>query len=204
LYRRFFKRLIDVVVSSSLFLLLFPVFIVLVLLLAVANRGKPFFVQVRPGKKGDLFRIIKFKTMSDRRDHNGNLLSDGERITPVGQFIRKSSLDELPQLLNVIKGDMSLVGPRPLLPEYLELYDAFQRRRHEVKPGITGWAQVNGRNAISWKQKFAYDVHYVEQLSFGLDLYILWLTILRVVRGAGVNQSGQATTTYFSGNNNQH
>ncbi len=141
--------------------------------------------------------------MKERKDGEGKLLADGERITTIGRLLRKSSLDEVPQLLNVIKGEMSLVGPRPLLPAYLALYDEFQQRRHELKPGITGWAQVNGRNAISWKQKFAYDVHYVEQLSIGLDLRILWLTILRVFRGAGVSQSGQATTTYFSGNNDQ-
>ncbi|WP_432712765.1 sugar transferase [Pedobacter sp.] len=200
MYREVFKRLLDIFISSILFILLSPVFLTLVLLLTIANRGKPFFFQRRPGKNGKIFRIIKFRTMTSRRNGEGELLCDAERVTKLGSFIRHRSLDEIPQLLNVIKGEMSLVGPRPLLPEYLPLYNSFQKRRHEVKPGITGWAQVNGRNAISWKQKFDYDVHYVEHLSFRLDLHICWLTLTKVIRRADINQSGQATTIYFTGN----
>src|SRR5690606_31873546 len=146
----------------------------------VANNGRPFFLQPRPGKGGEVFKIIKFKTMNDKKDADGNLLSDAERLTPIGAFIRKTSLDEIPQLINVLKGDMSLIGPRPLLVQYLPLYNEFQKRRHEVRPGMTGWAQVNGRNTISWDKKFEYDVWYVDHLSFLLDMKILLLTIKKV------------------------
>jgi len=168
--------------------------------LAIANNGKPFFFQKRPGKNERIFSIIKFKTMNDKKDAQGNLLSDAERLTGVGKFVRKTSLDEIPQLINVLKGDMSLIGPRPLLPEYLPLYNQEQKRRHQVKPGITGWAQVNGRNAISWEDKFRLDVEYVNQQSLILDIKILFLTIKKVFFSEGINQEGQATATKFEGN----
>jgi lipopolysaccharide/colanic/teichoic acid biosynthesis glycosyltransferase len=167
----------------------------------MANRDNPFFVQQRPGKDGKIFKIIKFKTMNDRRDSSGKLLPDAERLTSIGKIVRKTSLDEVPQLINVLKGDMSLVGPRPLLPEYLKLYTLHQKKRHFVKPGITGWAQVNGRNAISWNKKFDLDVWYVENLSFILDLKIIWMTFLKVIKSEGVNTVNMATTEPFNGNN---
>jgi len=178
-----------------------PVLLPTGILLAVANRGTPFFLQQRPGKHGKIFTIVKFKTMNDRRDKNGELLPDAERLTSVGRFVRKFSIDEIPQLWNVLKGDMSLVGPRPLLPEYLELYNDFQKRRHEVKPGITGWAQVNGRNAVSWQQKFEYDVWYVDNLSFWLDIKILLMTVKKVFKKEGVAVEGASTIGRFKGNN---
>src|SRR6478672_3806060 len=164
MYKRFFKRILDLVFSVLGFLLLSPIFLIVMVTLLISNRGNPFFVQPRPGKQGHIFRIIKFKTMNDHVDENGNLLPDSKRLTPVGRLIRKTSLDEMPQLLNVIQGHMSLVGPRPLLVDYLPLYNELQQRRHEVKPGITGWAQVNGRNAKSWDQKFELDLWYVKNL----------------------------------------
>ena len=200
MYKLFFKRLLDFFASLIGFILLSPLFIIIMVGLFFANQGKPFFFQLRPGKDEKLFKIIKFKTMNDKKDANGNLLSDSERLTAIGSFVRKTSLDEIPQLLNVIKGDMSLVGPRPLLPQYLPLYNHFQKRRHQVRPGITGWAQVNGRNAISWDQKFAYDVWYVEQLSFLLDIKILFLTAKKVVMREGIAQEGAATMEAFKGN----
>lgn len=174
-------------------------FLIVSILLFIANQGKPFFFQARPGKNGDIFKVIKFKTMNDKKGPNGELLPDADRLTSVGSFVRKTSLDEIPQLLNVIKGDMSLVGPRPLLVEYLPLYSATQQRRHEVKPGITGWAQVNGRNAISWEQKFTYDVWYVDNISLALDIKILFMTVLKVFKSEGISQDGQATMTKFEG-----
>ena len=183
------------------FLFLSPVFVLVTIGLFFANDRKPFFFQLRPGKDGKIFKIIKFKTMTDKKDENGNLLPDADRLTKIGSFVRKTSLDEIPQLLNVIKGDMSLVGPRPLLPKYLELYNDFQRRRNEVKPGITGWAQVNGRNSISWEKKFEYDVWYVDNVSFLLDIKILIMTVLKVVKSEGINEQGQATSEEFKGNN---
>ncbi len=199
MYRHFIKPLADVLVALIAFIILLPVFIAVVILLTIANNGKPFFTQLRPGKNAHIFRVIKFKTMNDRKDVNGNLLPDAERLTPVGKFVRKTSLDEIPQLLNVIKGDMSIVGPRPLLPEYLPLYNNTQMRRHEVKPGITGWAQVNGRNTISWKQKFEYDVWYVDNQSFVLDFRILLMTIRNVVKSEGINSATSATMEKFTG-----
>jgi undecaprenyl phosphate N,N'-diacetylbacillosamine 1-phosphate transferase len=199
LYSRFFKRLIDFVLSLSAFIVLLPVFLVVTLLLAIANSGKPFFLQPRPGKDGSIFRVIKFKTMNDRKNERGELLSDAERLTPVGAFVRKTSLDEIPQLLNVIKGEMSLIGPRPLLVEYLPLYNEVQRRRHEVRPGITGWAQVNGRNAISWDEKFRYDVWYVDNVSFLLDVKIILMTIVKVFKSEGISAEGVATMERFRG-----
>jgi lipopolysaccharide/colanic/teichoic acid biosynthesis glycosyltransferase len=177
-----------------------PIFVIVALLLALANKGKPFFFQRRPGENERLFSIIKFKTMTDKKDKNGNLLPDAERLTAIGSFVRKTSLDEIPQLLNVLKGDMSLVGPRPLLPEYLPLYTLEQKRRHEVKPGITGWAQVNGRNALSWSDKFKRDVEYVEQQSFVLDCKILFLTLKKVLVSEGISQKGQVGMSKFEGN----
>ncbi len=163
-----------------------PVFLVVTLLLAIANQGRPFFFQLRPGRNGRIFRIVKFKTMNDKRDQQGNLLPDAQRLTPVGRFVRKTSLDEIPQLINVLKGDMSLIGPRPLLVEYLSLYSKEQSRRHEVRPGITGWAQVNGRNLMKLSKKFEHDVWYVDHLSFSLDLNIVFLTIANVLRSKDV------------------
>lgn len=199
MYTRFFKRIIDFIVALIGFILVFPVFSLITVLLYFSNDQKPFFVQDRPGKHGKSFKIIKFKTMNDKKDKNGQLLSDGERLTKFGRFVRKTSLDEIPQLLNVLKGDMSLIGPRPLLTNYLHLYNDFQNRRHEVKPGITGWAQVNGRNAISWDKKFEYDVWYVDHISFFLDIKIFFKTILKVLKSEGINAVDAATIEPFDG-----
>ena len=199
-YRNYYKRFLDLIVSLVAFSLLLPLFIIVTGLLYVANQGKPFFVQPRPGRNGRIFRLVKFKTMNDKKDAAGNLLSDAERLTAVGRFIRKTSLDEIPQLINVIKGEMSLIGPRPLLVEYLPLYHSTQKRRHEVRPGITGWAQVNGRNAIGWKEKFELDVWYVDNMSFLLDCKIIILTLMKVVKSEGVSQQGHVTMTKFTGN----
>lgn len=200
MYKNGLKRFFDFLAAFTGLLILSPVFVVVTVGLYFANNGKPFFFQTRPGKGARLFRIIKFKTMNDKKDAQGQLLPDAERLTKIGSFVRKTSLDEIPQLINVLKGEMSLIGPRPLLPEYLPLYSPEQYRRHEVRPGITGWAQVNGRNAISWQQKFEYDVWYVDHLSFTLDLRILFLTLKKVVISEGINTDGQATTERFKGN----
>ena len=200
MYRSFIKPICDLIFCLGLFIVTSPVFIIIALLLLIVNRGNPFFIQPRPGKNGKIFRVIKFKTMYDRRDAEGDLLPDAERMTTVGKFVRKTSLDEMPQLLNVIKGDMSLIGPRPLLVEYLPLYSTEQARRHEVRPGITGWAQVNGRNAITWEKKFEYDVWYVDHVSFGLDLKILLMTIAKVFKREGISQDGHQTMERFKGN----
>ncbi len=197
----FIKRGLDFTLSLVGFLVLLPVFLVVTLFLAIANNGKPFFFQMRPGKNGRLFKIIKFKTMNDKTDEQGNLLSDAKRLTKVGKFVRKTSLDEIPQLLNVVKGDMSLIGPRPLMPEYLPLYDTEQQKRHNVMPGITGWAQINGRNNISWKKKFEYDVWYVENISFTLDVKILFLTIKKVLKKENISSENHVTVEDFNGNN---
>lgn len=201
MYPLFYKRIFDLFISISVLLILSLLLIVLIIALAIQNKGKIFFIQVRPGKDQKSFKIIKFKTMTDKKDMNGSLLPDVERITIVGSFIRKFSLDELPQLLNVILGDMSLVGPRPLLFKYIPLFNDEQLRRHEVKPGITGWAQVNGRNSISWTKKFELDVFYVDNISFGLDMKILWLTFLKVLKREGVNQSIDRPMMPFDGKN---
>ncbi|MDR9457404.1 MAG: sugar transferase [Salegentibacter sp.] len=201
MYRHFIKPVLDFFIAFTALLVLSPLLIPITLLLALANDGKPFFFQRRPGKKGRIFSIIKFRTMTDERDSEGNLLPDADRLTGIGKFVRKTSIDEIPQLLNVLKGDMSIIGPRPLLPEYLSLYTERQQRRHEVKPGITGWAQVNGRNAISWTRKFEYDVWYVENQSFLLDLKILFKTIKKVVISEGINTANMATTEAFNGRN---
>ena len=200
MYNSLFKDLLDFFLAVIILLITFPFFVFVWLILSINNKGTPFFHQKRPGKNETIFKVIKFKTMTDRKDKEGNLLSDKERLTSLGKFIRKTSLDELPQILNVLKGDMSLIGPRPLLPEYLKLYNRTQKKRHKVKPGITGWAQVNGRNAISWEQKFEYDVWYVENISFCLDLKILFLTIIKVFKSEGINNLGEATTKPFKGN----
>lgn len=200
MYKNFIKPLCDRVVALIALVVLSPIILIVTVLLLVANDGKPFFFQPRAGYKGRIFRIIKFKTMNDRKDANGELLPDADRLTAIGRFVRKTSLDELPQLLNVIKGDMSIVGPRPLLVEYLPLYNATQARRHNVNPGITGWAQVNGRNAISWTQKFEYDVYYVEHISFAFDIRIIWRTLSKVFKSEGISAQGVATAEKFTGN----
>ncbi len=195
----FFKRLFDFVASGLGILLLSPL-LIFVSCMVWIKLGKPiFFKQPRPGLKGKIFTMYKFRTMSDERDKHGQLLPDEHRLPAFGRFLRSTSLDELPELLNVLKGDMSLVGPRPLLTRYLERYDAFQARRHEVRPGITGWAQVNGRNALSWEEKFTLDVWYVDNASFVLDLKILWLTIAKILKREGISQDGQATVEEFMG-----
>ena len=188
------------VLASVTLLLLSPVMLVIALMLAANNRGTPFFVQIRTGKNGKIFSIIKFKTMNNKKDAQGVLLPDYRRLTFMGKIVRKTSLDELPQLINVVKGDMSLVGPRPLLPEYLPLYNAEQAKRHDVKPGITGWAQVNGRNALSWEEKFAYDIEYVNHLSAALDAKIVLITLKKVVARHGVNANNYVTMEAFKGN----
>lgn len=200
MYTAIFKPLADKMLALFLLIALLPVITILTLLLAWANRGKPFFVQPRPGLKGKVFKLVKFKTMNDKRNDHGELLPDADRLTPVGSFIRKTSLDELPQFWNVLKGDMSFVGPRPLLVEYLPLYNKEQARRHQVKPGITGWAQVNGRNAIGWDQKFALDVWYVDHQSLALDLRILFLTVAKVIRSEGIQSAQSVTMEKFTGN----
>lgn len=200
MYKNYLKRIFDFIFSLIGITLLLPIFLIVMVGLFLANNGKPFFFQKRPGKNGKIFKIIKFKTMNDKKDSNGNLLSDAERLTAIGSFVRKTSLDEIPQLINVLKGDMSLIGPRPLLVQYLSLYNEHQARRHEVRPGITGWAQVNGRNAISWNQKFDYDVWYVENISFIVDLRIFFLTAKKVFIREGISQEGQATMEPFKGN----
>ena len=201
MYRRFFKRLIDFFVALCGLILLSPIIGTISVALYFINRGKVFFFQDRPGKNGEIFRIVKFKTMNDKKDLQGNLLPDMERLSKTGRFIRSASLDEIPQLWNVLKGDMSLVGPRPLLVEYLPLYDENQIRRHEVRPGITGLAQVSGRNAISWRQKFQWDVWYVNHLSFRLDAKIIYKTILKVFRSEGINAGQTTTMERFTGGN---
>lgn len=197
-----FKRLFDFITSSFILIMLSPILIIVIIWLSISNKGSgAFFFQQRPGKDGKIFKVVKFKTMTDERDRDGNLLPDDKRLTKVGKFVRSTSLDEIPQLINVIKGDMSLVGPRPLLVQYLPLYSKEQARRHEVRPGITGWAQVNGRNAISWKQKFEYDVWYVDNMSFWLDVKILFLTVKKVFVREGISSQTSVTMEVFNGNN---
>lgn len=200
MYKNFFKRVIDFFVALIGLMLLSPIFIIVTVGLYLANNGKPFFFQLRPGKNGEIFKIIKFKTMNDKRDKEGNLLPDRERLTSIGSFVRKTSLDEIPQLINVLKGDMSLIGPRPLLVQYLPLYNSVQARRHDVRPGITGWAQVNGRNAIAWEEKFNLDVWYVNHISMGLDLKIIFLTVKKVFIREGISADGHVTIEPFKGN----
>ncbi len=202
MYKHFFKRLIDFILVLCVLLVIWPILLIITVWLHFANKGAgAFFTQDRPGKNGKIFKVIKYKTMTDERDTEGNLLPDADRLTKVGRFVRSTSIDELPQLINVLKGDMALIGPRPLLPQYLPLYSPEQARRHEVRPGITGWAQINGRNAISWTKKFEYDVWYVDHCSFLLDLKIVFLTIKKVFIREGISQEGQATMEFFNGHN---
>lgn len=200
IYRKYIKRILDFTGALILLIVLSPLLLVVTVWLHFANKGAgAFFTQERPGKNERIFKLYKFKSMTDERDAEGNLLPDGKRLTPVGRFIRKTSLDELSQLWNVLKGDMSFIGPRPLLVQYLPLYSASQRRRHEVRPGITGWAQVSGRNAISWEKKFALDVWYVDHLSFRLDCIIIWRTIVKVLRREGISSASCDTMEPFEG-----
>lgn len=197
---KFFKRLFDIVASASGLIFLSPVFLILIYLIR-KNLGEPvFFTQERPGKDGKPFKMIKFRSMRDAVDQDGNPLPDSERLTPFGKKLRATSLDELPELWNVLKGEMSLVGPRPLLMSYLPLYNEFQNRRHEMRPGVTGWAQVNGRNALSWDEKFAHDIWYIDHYSFWLDMKILFLTVKKVFIKEGISAEGEATMPYFTGN----
>jgi len=200
-YVMYIKPIIDFILALLLVVITFPLVILLTLLLFIANNGSPFFFQLRPGKNEKIFKLIKFRTMNNRRGADGELLPDSVRLTKIGKFVRRTSLDELPQLFSVLKGDMSLVGPRPLLVEYLPLYNEQQRKRHNVKPGITGWAQINGRNALSWKQKFEYDVWYVENISPALDFKILFKTLQKVVKSDGITSATSATMEKFTGNN---
>lgn len=202
LYRNYFKRAIDIVTSGGALLVLSVPLVAVTAWLHFANKGAgAFFFQERPGKDGKIFKVVKFKTMTDERDKYGKLLPDAKRLTKVGRFIRSTSIDELPQLWNVLKGDMSLIGPRPLLVQYLPLYSKEQARRHEVRPGITGWAQCHGRNAISWQKKFELDVWYVDHISFATDCKVIWTTIQKVIKRADISEEGYATMEYFNGKN---
>ena len=202
MYKNFFKRIIDFTIVFIALLIIWPILLIITIWLHFANKGAgAFFTQERPGKNGKIFKVIKYKTMTDERDENGNLLPDIKRLTKVGKFVRSTSIDELPQLINVLKGDMALIGPRPLLVQYLPLYSKEQARRHEVRPGITGWAQCNGRNAISWTKKFELDVWYVDHCTLWTDIKIIWITIMKVLKRADISQEGQATMEAFNGNN---
>ena len=202
MYKSFFKRLIDFTIVFIALLIIWPILLGVTIGLHFANKGAgAFFTQDRPGKDGKIFKVIKFKTMTDERDAEGNFLPDSERLTKVGKFVRSTSIDELPQLINVLKGDMSLIGPRPLLPQYLPLYSAEQARRHEVRPGITGWAQCHGRNAITWTEKFKLDVWYVDNISFVTDLKVIFITIKKVLFREDINSATSATMEYFDGTN---
>jgi lipopolysaccharide/colanic/teichoic acid biosynthesis glycosyltransferase len=201
MYKRGGKLIVDIFASIFGLVFIFPILLATAVLLSIQNKGTPLFLQVRPGKNQKAFRIIKFKTMTDARDAAGVLLPDAQRLTKLGRIIRKLSIDELPQLINVMKGDMSLVGPRPLLFKYMNLYTVEQMRRHDVRPGITGWAQVNGRNSISWTKKFKFDIFYVDNMSFLFDLKILWLTFLKVIKKEGVNQADDIPMLPFNGMN---
>ncbi|NMW21093.1 MAG: sugar transferase [Chlorobiaceae bacterium] len=200
MYKKYSKRLIDLFIAFIFLFILSPLLLSLTIILFLTNSGSPFYLQNRPGKNGQIFCLIKFKTMNDKRDSTGKLLSDVQRISAIGHLMRSFSIDELPQLLNVLKGDMSLVGPRPLLISYLSLYDKRQSKRHDVRPGITGWAQINGRNTISWQEKFELDVWYVENVSFILDIRILIHTLIKVFKKEGINSSSNKTMDYFLGN----
>ena len=201
MYKNYIKRFFDFTIALIGIICLSPIFIIVTIGLYFANQGKPFFFQPRPGLNEKIFNIIKFKTMNDKKDAQGNLLSDAERLTPIGAFVRKTSLDEIPQLINVLKGEMSIIGPRPLLPQYLSLYNEKQKKRHNVRPGITGWAQVNGRNSISWQKKFELDVWYVENISFKTDVLVFFTTFKKVFFREDISQEGQVTIEPFNGQN---
>ena len=201
MYNSFFKRFFDILVSVIGLIIVFPILVIVFFILGLQNKGSIFFFQERPGYKQKAFKIIKLKTMTDEKDNEGKLLPDNQRITKAGKLIRKLSIDELPQLINVLKGDMSLIGPRPLLFKYIPLYTQEQLKRHDVRPGMTGWAQVSGRNSISWTQKFEFDIYYVNHLSIWLDIKILWLTFVKVIKTEGVNQSNERPMEAFNGNN---
>ena len=202
MYKHFLKRFFDFVISLIALICISPILLVVTIWLHFANKGTgAFFLQERPGKDAKIFKVIKFKTMTDERDAEGNLLPDADRLTKVGKFVRSTSIDELPQLINVMIGDMSLIGPRPLLPQYIPLYNKEQARRHEVRPGISGWAQCHGRNAISWTEKFKLDVWYVDHCTFVTDLKVIWITIMKVIKRADINEAGQATMEPFNGHN---
>ena len=201
MYRRYFKRFFDFWIALIAIICLCPFLLVVMVCLAMANKGRAFFIQERPGKDGKIIKVIKFRTMTDDRDENGNLLPDEARLTGIGRFVRSTSIDELPQLVNVLKGDMSLIGPRPLLVQYLPLYSPEQARRHEVRPGISGWAQCHGRNAISWTEKFKLDVWYVDHVSLMTDLKIIWITNLKVLKREDIHGEDQATVEAFNGSN---
>jgi len=200
IYRRYLKRPMDLILALIAIIVLSPVFLVVAVLVRIKLGSPVIFKQKRPGLNEKIFTMYKFRTMTDERDENGNLLPDGQRLTPFGRFLRSTSLDELPELFNIIKGDMSIVGPRPLLVQYLPLYNDHQRRRHEVRPGLSGWAQVNGRNAISWEDKFDLDVEYIDHISFIGDLKIILLTIKKALVREGINSETAATMEYFEGN----
>ena len=200
MYTKLIKPFFDRLTALILLILVSPFLVIIILLLAVANKGNVWFLQTRPGKNEGSFNVIKFKTMSDECDVSGLLLPDELRLTVIGKFVRKTSMDELPQLINVLKGDMSIIGPRPLLVEYLPLYSEEQRRRHDVKPGITGWAQVNGRNTLEWKERFTLDVWYVDHISFSVDVKIFWLTIIKVFKAEGISGENSMTMEKFRGN----
>lgn len=201
MYKNFLKRFIDFFIALIGLVVLSPIFIIVTIGLYFANNGAPFFFQARPGLNERVFKIIKFKTMNDKKDENGDLLPDADRLTAIGAFVRKTSLDEIPQLINVLKGDMAIIGPRPLLIQYLPLYNDQQRRRHNVRPGITGWAQVNGRNAISWTKKFELDIWYVEHVSFLTDLKVFFTTFKKVFKSEGISADGHVTIEPFNGIN---
>lgn len=201
MYPRFIKPLCDIILALILLACLFPVILGVTILLGITNRGTIFFTQSRPGKGERIFKVIKFKTMNDRKDENASLLPDAERLTPIGRFIRSTSIDELPQIFNVLKGDMSFIGPRPLLVTYLPLYTSEQRRRHNVKPGISGWAQINGRNSISWEEKFKLDIWYVDHISWITDCKIFWITISKILRRKDISREGHVTMEIFNGKN---
>lgn len=202
MYKFFFKRIIDFIISLIALIILSPLLLVITIWLHFANKGAgAFFMQERPGKDGEIFRVIKFKTMTDEKDSGGNLLPDAQRLTKVGKIVRSLSIDELPQLINILRGDMSFIGPRPLMVKYLPLYSSEQMRRHEVRPGISGWAQVNGRNTITFTKQFEYDVYYVDHLTFWLDVKIFFMTIFKVFKREGISEVGYATREPFNGSN---
>lgn len=202
MYKHFFKRIFDFLISLIALICISPILLIVTIWLHFANKGAgAFFFQERPGKNAKIFKVIKFKTMTDEQDIDGNLLPDAQRLTKVGKFIRSTSIDELPQLINVLKGDMALIGPRPLLVQYLPLYSKEQARRHEVRPGISGWAQCHGRNAISWSEKFKLDVWYVDHCTLWTDIKVIWITIMKVLKRADINEAGQATMEAFNGSN---